>query len=246
MPFVFRGYRAHIRQFPSGVFLMQHSDGRRILFDTGYNRQLRKTGLKGLVYRFFNPTRISADEEIASQLTHDGVNPKTIDYVILSHLHPDHIGGISSFTGSTFIISEPMQQALRHPRLSDLLFLQFIPDWFSSKTSVLSESDFKASPNFPFKTHDLLQDGSILVCQLPGHTRGHNGVLINGTILLAGDAAWGTDLLPITNLMSPLARRVHDDFDTYIKTTASLQKLQASGISIYCSHDVIDRKELVR
>ncbi len=245
MPLIYLWHKPQVRRFPSGVFLIKHSDGRYILFDTGYSRVLYKTGIKGWLYRTLNPTTIEPENEIATQLSVQGIDPNSITHVVLSHLHPDHIGGIASFPDSSFIISRSMHKILQQPKFTDLVFLQHIPAWFSSKAAVLDNKDFVSIEGIPFQVHDLFGDESILICQLPGHTAGHLGVLINKEILLAGDAAWGADLLPLTRYMSPAARSVQNDFSRYKDTVNAIEKLRDNGMSVYCSHDVITKKELL-
>src|SRR5690606_25389115 len=115
---------------PSGVFLIEHPTEGYALFDTGYSLSIYKMGFKGWLYRTFNPTHVQQQDEIATQLHRDGIQPKDIRYVILSHLHPDHIGGVQSFPDSTIIITAGGYETYKHPRWRDLFFPQLLPKWF--------------------------------------------------------------------------------------------------------------------
>ncbi|MBO9626859.1 MAG: MBL fold metallo-hydrolase [Microbacterium sp.] len=245
---MFRGEQRVVREFPSGVFLYDSDDGRRVLFDTGYVTGEWHTGWRGAAYRRLLPPRVTDADDIAAQLRADGVDPATVTHVVLSHLHPDHVGGIRRFPGATFVLTEGVLRTLAHPRLRSGVLPGLFPGWFASASrTVIADSMFRVTDvrGVEVRAVDLFDDGSYLVVDLPGHADGHVGALIDGSVLLAGDAAWGADLLDATARLRPLPRAVQHDADDYVRTAALLARLAAVGIRIVCSHDPLVSRELL-
>lgn len=245
---MFRGGAHEVREFPSGVFLFDGADGRRVLFDTGYATGEWRTGWRGAAYRRLLPPKVGADDDIARQLTRDGVDPASVTHVVLSHLHPDHIGGVSRFPGATFVMTAGQQQSLAALRLRAGILTGLLPPWFDeAKKIVLSGGAFHMTDigGVPLRAADLFGDGSYLVVDLPGHAEGHVGALVDGRVLLAGDAAWGRDLLGSTADLRAVPRAVQHDHAEYVRTAGSLQRIAAAGIAVVCSHDPLRTKELL-
>ena len=232
-----RGAPRERRPFPAGVFLFTHADGRTVLFDTGYAPATWRTGIRGLLYHALLPVRISAEQSIAAQLISDGMDVASIDYVVLSHLHPDHIGGVRYFPTATFVLSTPMLDTLARSQLQEGFIPQLLPVWFPHAKRIIVDP---GSQGF-----DLLGDGSYLLLDLPGHARGHMGALVLGRALLAGDASWGEDLMDAVLRMKKLPRAVIHNWDQYCASVDQLRWWQSSGVEVFFSHDRTARKELL-
>lgn len=80
---------------PIVSFLIDHPDG-LVLYDTGWSKP----------ERWPRQWSIPEDELVLSRLTKLGVRPEDIRYVICSHLHLDHAGGLEYFTSSEIIVSD--------------------------------------------------------------------------------------------------------------------------------------------
>lgn len=246
---MFRGGERGIRTFPSGVFLYDDPDsGRRVLFDTGYATGEWNTGWRGSVYRRLLPPTVDAGDDVAERLRSDGIDPASVTHVVLSHLHPDHGGGIRRFPDATFVLSAGLLRSLDAPRLRDGILTGLMPDWFpTAKKIVLAEDAFAPHERagHELRVADLFGDGSYLVVDLPGHAAGHIGALVEDRVLLAGDAAWGSDLLDVADRLRPVPRAVQHDYAAYRQTAALLRALADSGIRIVCSHDARGETELL-
>lgn len=240
---VFKGHPNERRRFPAGVFLLEHSAEGLILFDTGYSRSIYHLGITGWLYNTLNPTTVTADNEIVAKLRADGIAVEDISYVILSHLHPDHIGGVKFFPHAKFLLSRSSYELLQHPRVKDLVFTRLLPDWFESRLEILD--DFQVDAATGLASIQPFSDNSLVVVDLEGHARGQIGVLIPGKLLLAADACWGSDLVDYTPKMTPIAKLIQYDYHAYVTVLAKLAKLNRSGIKIYYSHEVYDIKELL-
>lgn len=225
-----RGAARERRVYPSGVFLYEGL-GRRILFDTGYAPAPWRTGLAGALYRRLLPPTLGVGESIAEQ-----IDPASVTHVVLSHLHPDHIGGMRFFPHATFVMARGAIQTLRRPRLRDGLLRGLLPDWFDPATAILVD-DFAPGP-FGLRTADVFGDPGYQLVDLPGHTRGHLGALVDGRVLLAADAAWGRDMLGQEHGIRLLPRVISHDHGALATTAQSLLNAEAAGLVLLFSHDV--------
>lgn len=236
------------RVFPSGVFLYQHSSGERVLFDTGYAPNMDGAGLLGKLYTKILPPTIQDDETIDAQLGRDGIDPASVGTVVLSHLHPDHIGGIRYFENARFVLSRAAVGALAEPRLRDGILQGLLPTWFKD-AEILALGKPKlhetAVDQVNAVGYDLLGDRSYMIIDLPGHTRGHIGALVESSVLLAGDASWGKDLLSGADQLRPLPRFITYNSGAYTNTANYLQDLGDSGVKLCFSHDQYAEKELL-
>lgn len=245
---MFRGGARGIREFPAGVFLFDGADDRRVLFDTGYAVGDWDTGWRGVVYRRLLPPHVEPADDVALRLERDGVDPESVTHVVLSHLHPDHIGGVQRFPDATFVLTAGHLRTLASPSLTAGVLTGLLPPWFpDARRRVLDEADFAPVEvaGVALRAADLFGDGSYLVIDLPGHADGHVGALVDGRVLLAGDAAWGADLLGAANDLRAVPRAVQHDVSAYRETSRRLQALADAGIRIVCSHDLVLRTELL-
>ncbi|WP_144872558.1 MBL fold metallo-hydrolase [Microbacterium sp. 1.5R] len=244
---MFRGAPPERRRFPSGVFLYDGADGRRVLFDTGYATGEWATGWRGAVYRRLLPPRVEDADDVARRLQDDDVDPASVTHVVLSHLHPDHVGGVRRFPDATFVVSEGLQRTLAAPTLRSGVLTGLLPDWFDSAAKrVLRADEFapRVVRGVEVAAVDLFGDGSYLLVDLPGHADGHLGALVGGSVLLAGDAAWGSDLLADAPRLRTLPRAVQFDADAYVRTAHTIAGLADAGVRVVCSHDPLLGREL--
>lgn len=245
---LFRGAGRAVREFPSGVFLYEPGDGRRILVDTGYAPEPWDTGWRGAVYRRILPPSMAAEEDVARQLADDGVAPESVTHLVLSHLHPDHIGGVGLFPAARIVTTAGQLETLRRARLRDAILPGLLPAWFPGPDPlVLARSDFAPTEvaGVGLSVADPFPGAGVRIVDLPGHANGHIGVLVDDRVLLAGDAAWGSDLLAEEPRMRSLPRALQHDGDAYGDTAGRLVALSHAGIRVVCSHDPIGDRELL-
>ncbi|HLN08848.1 MAG TPA: N-acyl homoserine lactonase family protein [Xanthobacteraceae bacterium] len=125
---------------------------------------------------------------LAGQLEEIGVKPSDVRYLAVSHTHPDHIGNVELFPGAMLLVQKAEY------------------DW----PSPLGVGRFK--PEHPVTKlagdHDVFGDGSVTIISTPGHTPGHQCLLVKlphtGTVLLSGDAVhfkdnWDNRRVPAPN-----------------------------------------------
>lgn len=83
-------------EIPVSAAVVKHPQG-NILFDTGISLKAMETHAKGLT-EAFPIIRMSDDNRIEAQLEKIGMKPSDIDFIVISHLHLDHVGQAKAFT----------------------------------------------------------------------------------------------------------------------------------------------------
>jgi glyoxylase-like metal-dependent hydrolase (beta-lactamase superfamily II) len=166
-------------ELPIPVFLITHPHG-NVLFDTGPHPDVFKDafGRWGGLAKAFQPI---GDENsgILAQLEKIGYQSDGIRYVVNSHLHFDHAGGNQFFPTATFLVSK---QELNYAKRSDNEGKGYYKaDWDHPLKYQELEGEF-----------DIYGDGSVVVIPMPGHTPGHQILIIRQkgqqTIILSGDS----------------------------------------------------------
>jgi len=214
---------------PVPYFLIEHEKG-YVLYDSGHNlASLKdiKSAIPDGLYNAYRP-EIPEDGYVLNALKKAGVKPEDIVYHICSHLHFDHSGGIGLFPNATYVLQ-------RHE-----LHYAYAPDPFM-KAAYLRE-DFDKDVNWLLldgwntNKHDLFDDGKIIIHYTPGHTMGHQSVLVNmpqdGPMLLAADACYTTENLNDLKL-SGLAC----DNSAYTNTLMTFKDMEKRGVKIITGHD---------
>ena len=243
MKYIIKKPKEKIKKFYAGVFLIKHSKHGYILFDTGYSEQIYKCGIVGKLYNTFNPTFIKQDEKITEQLKKDNIDVDSIENVILSHLHPDHIGCVKEFKKSKFIVSQDCMNEYKRNNIKSLIFKKMLPNDFEERVNIIK--DFNKEYKF-FKGYDLFGDGSIILTQIDGHFKGQMCAYIpEHNIFLGADICWGLNFKDKADEMHPFARLVQNNFNEYKHGIELVRKLDENNIKVYLSHDDYDKKELI-
>jgi glyoxylase-like metal-dependent hydrolase (beta-lactamase superfamily II) len=182
---------------PVNAFLVEHPDG-LCLFDTGQTARAASPDYFPRWQPFFRLARfeLEPEDEASAQLARIGASPADVRWVVLSHLHTDHAGGIAPFTSAEVIVSRLEWESAQGLRGRIRGYLP--QEWPERLAPRLV--DFDGIAFGPFSaSYDVAGDGHLLLVPLPGHTRGHAALLVQaGTRkwLLGGDAAHSADELP--------------------------------------------------
>jgi glyoxylase-like metal-dependent hydrolase (beta-lactamase superfamily II) len=156
-------------EFVDNCYLIKHRQG-WLLWDTGVSDTIAamREGQRPSDPR---ATHWRRPKTLAAQLEQLGVKPSDIKYLAVSHSHPDHIGNIAMFPQSMLLVQKAEYEwpSPGGPR--------FKPELPVTKL----EGD-----------HDVFGDGSVTIVATPGHTPGHQSLLVKlpktGAVLLSGDA----------------------------------------------------------
>jgi N-acyl homoserine lactone hydrolase len=128
-----------------------------------------------VIQNYFTSTRT-----LKSQLAEIGYNPADITYLALSHYHGDHVANSNEFAGSTWLVRQVERDAMfaeKPPALSDPNNYNLLK---TSKTVILTTDEY-----------DVFGDGKVIIKFAPGHTPGHQVLILKlaktGNVMLAGD-----------------------------------------------------------
>lgn len=234
---MFRGAKPKKIKFPAAAVLLFHKTKGYALFDTGYSREIyNKRGIIGWLYEKLNPDYIDEENEINTVLRKKGISEQEIKTVILSHIHPDHIGGLKFFGAAKYLLSETAYKEYEKPHIKSLVFKDLFPKDFSSKAVTLSNEEYYDNL-FPV-VYDIFGDKSALAVPLEGHAAGQIGLYIpKEKILFAADACWKSDYFEKTEKMRIFPKFLQNDFAKYKATQSLLKRVADEGIRIIYSHD---------
>jgi N-acyl homoserine lactone hydrolase len=180
-------------QLPVPAFLVEHPSAGALLVDTGLHpsvvdgMEANMGGWASLLPR----VRMEREQALASQLEARGIAPTDVRTVVMTHLHVEHASGISEFPAATFVVDRREWAAASsggwrhgyHARQFDHAF-----DWRTIDYDAPSIDSFASFG----QSFDLFGDGSVRLLSTPGHTPGHQSVLLRlgeREALLTGDAA---------------------------------------------------------
>jgi glyoxylase-like metal-dependent hydrolase (beta-lactamase superfamily II) len=208
--------------FVDNCYLIHHTQG-WLLWDTGITDAIAAKP-DGEAPADPRMTHWRRPKTLASQLEMLGVKPADIKYVAVSHTHPDHIGNVEMFPQTMLLV-----QKAEYEWPSPLGVGRFKLEHPVTKL----EGDY-----------DVFGDGSVTLLATPGHTPGHQSLLLKlpntGAIVLSGDAVhfksnWDNRRVPSGNT----------DKD---KTLASMQRiadiLAKENAQLWINHDKAQRDTL--
>ncbi len=240
--------------FPAKVLRIKHKIYGNILVDTGYSPRIYKNGFTSFAYNLLNKTTVTNDDTIVSLLKKDGISSDDISRIIISHLHPDHIGGVHDFPHTPLIMSKASKGLIEdlgnnkvrnkeHEKGDMSIFKNMIDDSVLDRTTIFDP--VHPSPLEGFSGIDLFDDKSIWLIDLPGHMLGQLGVYLpQMNLFYVADATWG--MAYIGKKMTRIAKGIQEDSDLCHETELRIKRLK--GVKIISSHggEVFDHEELCK
>jgi N-acyl homoserine lactone hydrolase len=220
---------------PIFAWLIEHPEG-PIVVDTGEIARATEPG-------YFTPWQpyfrlgvrewVAPDEEIGPQLRRIGVAPEDVRWVVLTHFHTDHAGGLPHFPANEIVTS---RRAFAEARGLAGKLRGFLPQhWPDGFAPTLV--DFESGPFGPFAASTRLTTaGDVHLVPTPGHTDGHLSVAVEDgetVIFLAGDASY-TERLMLEGRADGVAPKPA----RAVQTLTRIQRLAADRPTVYLpSHD---------
>ncbi|WFU28672.1 N-acyl homoserine lactonase family protein [Bradyrhizobium sp. CB1717] len=205
--------------FVDSCYLIKHAKG-WFLWDTGIADAVAAMP-NGLVPADPKAVTWRRPKTLAAQLEQLGLKPDDVKAMAVSHTHPDHTGNVELFPQATLYVQKAEY------------------DWPGAN----NEPRFK--PSHPVEQlagdKDVFGDGSVTILSTPGHTPGHQSLLVKlpktGAVVLSGDAVhfkdnWDNRRVPGMNV----------DKD---QSAASMQKiadiLTKEKAQLWINHDKAQR-----
>lgn len=205
--------------FVDSCYLVKHAKG-WFLWDTGIADAVAAMP-NGLAPADPKAVTWRRPKTLAAQLEQLGLKPDDVKMMAVSHTHPDHTGNVELFP-----------QAMLYVQKAEY-------DWPGAN----NEPRFK--PSHPVELlagdKDVFGDGSVTILSTPGHTPGHQSLLVKlpktGAVVLSGDAVhfkdnWDNRRVPSMNANKD-------------QSAASMQKiadtLGKEKAQLWINHDKVQR-----
>ena len=167
-------------QYPPGpkdivgsCYLIRHGD-RYMLWDTGLTDALVGSPMSNAAQT------LRLNRSIVDQLRQIGVRPEQIEFVGISHWHFDHTGQARHFPQARLLVGRGDLDLLRATPPASADSATSLAHWLTGGGEVTETRG----------DHDVFGDGRVVMLRTPGHTPGHNALLVrlaSGPVLLTGD-----------------------------------------------------------
>jgi N-acyl homoserine lactone hydrolase len=213
--------KAHV--FANHCYLIRHAQG-WMLWDTGNSDRL--AALPGGLSAAGGAITIFMKKPLADSLKEIGVAPADIRHFAMSHTHGDHSGNANLFTGATLYVQTAEYAAMFGPEPQKY---GFIPSNFDK---------LRANPTMTLGgDHDVFGDGSVIIMRAPGHTPGHQVLVVRlpktGPVMLSGDMvhlgySWNYGVVPSFNFNVPQSMATIAAMKDYVAKT---------GTQLWINHD---------
>ena len=213
--------RAHV--FGNHCYLIRHAQG-WMLWDTGNSDRL--AALPGGMVVANGAITVFMKKPLAESLKEIGVAPAHIRHFAMSHAHGDHSGNANLFTSATLYVQTAEYAAMFGAEPQKYGFIPSNFDKLRSNQTMTLGGDY-----------DVFGDGSVTIMRAPGHTPGHQVLVVrlpkSGPVMLSGDMvhlgySWNYGVVPSFNFDVPQS----------MATMAAMKDYAAkTGTRLWINHD---------
>ena len=204
--------------FSNHCYLVKHARG-WMLWDTGNADRIAAmpSGLSaagGAITAYMK-------KPLAESLKEIGVTPSDVKHFAMSHAHGDHSGNANLFTAATLYVQRAEYAAMFGPEPQKFGFITANFEKLRANPAMILDGE-----------HDVFGDGTVLIKAAPGHTPGHQVLVVRlpktGPVMLSGDMvhlqySWTYRVVPSFNFDIPRSMATIDAMKAYAqKTNAQL------------------------
>lgn len=203
---------------PIYAWLVEHPEG-LLLVDTGETARVSDPGHHPGWHPYFRRSvrfAVRRDEEIDAQLDALGLDAADVRWVVLTHLHTDHAGGVRHFPKAEVIVDSTEWRAAQGPLgvLGGYL-PQHWPNALNPRHARFTDGPWGAFE----RSMRLTSADDVHILPTPGHTSGHLSVSVSlpeFEVVLAGDLSYTQEALLSDRLdgVAPDARLAHRTLHT--------------------------------
>jgi glyoxylase-like metal-dependent hydrolase (beta-lactamase superfamily II) len=217
---------AGVMRYPIPGYAVVHERG-TVVFDTGLHETLMTSTdeLGGLAKVF--TVELGPEDLVDRRLVERGLEPEGVTHVVNSHLHFDHCGRNGPFAHATTLVQRAEWEAAQRPGRTTYVGVPF-DEVAAGHVQLLDGA------------HDVFGDGTVMCVPTPGHTVGHQSLLVQPDgdaggrgALLVGDACYLASMLA-EDVLPPFAF----DADEQRRTYDVLRRFEHDGTRLLYSHDV--------
>lgn len=211
------------REFSDNCYLIRHGQD-WLLWETGISDAIADKP-EGVVVGGGLLT-LHVRKTLQSQLAQLGIAPTQITHMAFSHFHGDHVGNVNLFTAAKVLVQRTEYDAAFGPDPAKYGFNPAVYGKLKDNPTVKLEGD-----------HDVFGDGSVVIIATPGHTPGHQSLLVRlpqtGAVILSGDLVhfrenWDAQRVPVRNF----------DRDQSLQSMERIASLLvAEGAVLWINHD---------
>ena len=204
--------------FSNHCYLVKHARG-WMLWDTGNADRIAAmpSGLSaagGAITAYMK-------KPLAESLKEIGVTPSDVKHFAMSHGHGDHSGNANYFTAATLYVQRAEYAAMFGPEPQKFGFITANFEKLRANPAMILDGE-----------HDVFGDGTVVIKAAPGHTPGHQVLVVRlpktGPVMLSGDMvhlqySWTYRVVPSFNFDIPRSMATIDAMKAYAqKTNAQL------------------------
>jgi glyoxylase-like metal-dependent hydrolase (beta-lactamase superfamily II) len=168
-------------RMPVPCFLVAHPKG-TLMWDVGVipDETVEAMQSKGGAHFDVNPVSAAVvTRTLKGQLAAVGYTPSDITYVAISHAHKDHSANLNQFAASTWLV-RPAEREFMWKKGNERVEPSFYTKLEHSKSIALEKDEY-----------DVFGDGKAVIKAAPGHTPGHQVLVLQlaslGRVMIAGD-----------------------------------------------------------
>ncbi len=207
-------------RIPVTAWLVRHPRG-EVVFDLGLHPALAEGSASlGRLAKLFSPD-LDGGGTIAHRLAEHDVDADGPLTVVVSHCHFDHVGGLCELPNARVIVQRDEWSVAMGD--DDAGYDRSLYDLGHAVTVI-------AGP------HDVFGEGSVVTLPTPGHTCGHQSLLVrtaDGPVILAADACYFAHTLD-DDVLPPFAF----DLAQQRESLAMLRRERDAGTTVIPGHDV--------
>jgi glyoxylase-like metal-dependent hydrolase (beta-lactamase superfamily II) len=167
-------------RMPVPCFLVAHPKG-TLMWDVGVipDDDVEKAPAGAARYDVNSTAAAVVTRTLRGQLAAIGYRPTDITYVAISHAHKDHTANLNQFATATWLTPAAEREFMWRPK-NERVEPRFFSALEKSKWIPLDKDEY-----------DVFGDGKAIIKAAPGHTPGHQVLVLNltslGRLMIAGD-----------------------------------------------------------